>query len=164
MKSVLALLICASLIGCASNNIQAQSAAEKYAQEHMPLVEQGKLKRSDYYIGFYDAVASQPDYTTGDILKVINNQIKAALDYEANKITKEEYESHRRNAIAQHQKIQSDYQLKIEQINASRPVEPTYIYQPPVINYTPMQTIPQIRSPQQTNCTTYGNQVSCTTY
>lgn len=151
MKRISILALIFALMSCATPSAQ-RHPADIYSSQNKSLAESGQLKWSDYYIGLYDSMQSKPSYTTGDELIVINGLIDSSYDLESNKITKPEFESKRREARAKFMKIDSDFQLKRQEIEAQRPV----VVQPP--------PTPYIRKPQTTNCNTYGNNTTCTTY
>ena len=165
MKKLILLILISALISC-STTPPIKSAQTIYGESNFPLVETGQMKWSDYYIGLYESIASQPNYTTGDILKVIDSQIDAAKDYEGNKITKEAFESKRRKARAELYRIDSEYELKMQTIEASNAKQPEpepykykYKYKPIEYDY---QLTTQKR-PITTRCNTYGNNTTCTT-
>ena len=151
MKILILLPLIFTIISCVTNP-PIENAATNYSNVNKPLLDSGQLGWSDYYIGLYDAIASQPTYTTGDELKLINSLIDTAKDYEQNKISQDVFESKRRETRAALAKIQSDYQLKIHEIDASRQR-----------NSEPYTYIPTYRKSTTTNCNTYGNNTTCTT-
>ena len=138
-----------------------RTSSELYFDNNIALVESGQMKWSDFYIGIFNAFSSQTSYAKGDILKLVNSLISAAKDYEANKITKDDFESKQREAEATLAKIESDYQLKLDEIEASKP--PPAVYQNTVKESDPLANWPMMKSPKRTTCTTYGNQTTCET-
>jgi hypothetical protein len=150
------------LTGCATAHNQAASPSSLYAQKYHSKAQSGDMKWSDYYKGLYANVNTERNLTTGDELMVLNGLIGAAQDYEDNKITLDQFESKRREAQATLTKAASDYSLKQAEIEASRPAPEPYVYQAPIrAKRPPLETF---KAPRQTNCSTYGNQTSCTTY
>lgn len=153
MKLILIFALMLALSSCATVQPASKSNAEIYSERNYPLLESGQMKYSDYYIGMYNSFESQPNYVTGEYLSVFNGLINNATDFESGKMTKEEFASKRREAKANLWKIDSDYQLKRQEIEAQRPVQP-----PPYIPYV------RKSHPTTTNCNTYGNNTTCTTY
>jgi hypothetical protein len=164
MKKITALLVTVLLIGCAStaNNQYTLSPSKQYSESNYPKVQSGEMKWSDYYKGLYESVSTERNLTTGDELLTLNGLIGYAQDYEANKITKDQFDSKRREAQANLTKLASDYKLKQAEIEASKPAPEPYQYQTPIRKSRP--TPPAVQMPRTTNCSTYGNQTNCTTY
>lgn len=164
MKNIIALLAISLLIGCASttNKQYAKSPSDQYYKSYYPKVQSGEMKWSDYYKGLYEKVSTERNLTTGDELLTLNDLIGSAIDYESNKITKDQFDSKRREAQAHLTKVASDYQLKQSEIEASRPAPEPYAYKPYIRESRPLP--PRVQMPRTTNCSTYGNQTNCTTY
>jgi hypothetical protein len=164
MKKLIALLATVVLIGCAStaNNQYNLSPSKQYSEANYPKVQSGEMKWSDYYKGLYERVSTERNLTTGDELLTLNGLIGYAQDYEASKITKDQFDSKRREAQANLTKVASDYQLKQAEIEASKPAPEPYQYQTPIRKSRPIQ--PAAQMPRTTNCSTWGNQTNCTTY
>jgi hypothetical protein len=164
MKSTIALFVIALITGCAgiSNNQYAIAPSKQYSDANYPKVQSGEMKWSEFYKGLYEKVSTERNLTTGDELLVLNNLIGAAQEYEANKISKDQFDSKRREGQAHLTKVASDYQLKQAEIEASLPAPEPYVYQAPVRAKRP--PLESFKAPRQTNCSTYGNQTNCTTY
>ena len=164
MKKTIIALGLMVLSGCATFDeprIQ-QSANQTYVINNKPLAERGEIKWSDYYKGLYDTVNTEPRPTKGEFLLIVNDLIDSALSYENNKITKDEFASIRRRSGAMVEKINDDYEMKMQEIEAFKPApkpkpqvvviekEKQYDYQLPI--------------PKTTNCYRNGNNTTCTTY
>jgi uncharacterized protein YceK len=164
MRKLLTALVIMLIAGCANipSNHYALSPSKQYSEANYPKVQSGEMKWSAYYKGLYESVSTERTLTTGDELLTLNGLIGHAQDYEANKITKDQFDSRRREAQANLTKIASDYQLKQAEIEASRPAPEPYQYQTPIRKSRPLPN--QVQMPRQTNCSTYGNQTNCTTY
>jgi hypothetical protein len=163
MKTKIALLLTVFMIGCAStaNNQYALSPSKQYSEANYPKVQAGEMKWSEYYKGLYESVSTERTLTTGDELLTLNGLIGYAQDYEDNKITKDQFDSKRREAQANLTKVASDYQLKQAEIEASKPAPEPSGYKPYIRKSRPL---PPMQTPRTTNCSTYGNQTNCTTY
>jgi hypothetical protein len=163
LKIILALLALTTLLGCATpRNEVAISPSKQFSEANYPKVQSGEMKWSDYYKGLYESVSTERNLTTGDELLTLNGLIGYAQDYEANKITKDQFDSKRREAQANLTKVASDYQLKQAEIEASKPAPEPYQYQTPIRKSRSIP--PAAQMPRTTNCSTYGNQTNCTTY
>jgi hypothetical protein len=164
MKKFIALLTTVLIIGCAStaNNQYAITPSKQYSDANYPKVQSGEMKWSDYYKGLYEKVSTERNLTTGDELLALNGLISSAQDYESNKISKDEFDSKRREAQANLTKVASDYQLKQQEIQASKPAPEPYAYKPYIRETRPLP--PPVQMPRTTNCSTWGNQTNCTTY
>jgi di/tripeptidase len=164
MKTTLILFLAIMAIGCAStsNKQYVTSPSKQYSEANYPKVQTGEMKWSDYYKGLYDKVSMERNLTTGDELLALNGLIDTARDYEANKITKDQFESKRREVQANLTKMASDYQLKQAEIQASQPAPEPSGYKPYIRKSRPLP--PPVQMPRTTNCSTWGNQTSCTTY
>src|SRR5450830_375595 len=97
MKLVFICFLVLFFVGCAQ--IQ-QHEASSYVSTNKPLAESGSMKWSDYYKGLYEKVAQIKVNGTGQQLMLINNMISISLDYEAGKITKEQFDAATRDARA----------------------------------------------------------------
>jgi hypothetical protein len=162
MKTILYVLALLTLVGCASKPAYQQSAADSYAKANKAKIDNGTMLWSDYYKGIYDAEVSQPKLTTGAFLLVLNDLIDKATDYESGKITEDTFASARREAKGKFMQIDSEYALKAQQIEATSQPNQPYAYKPYIRKSRPA---PQpANMPTTTNCSTYGNQTSCTTY
>jgi hypothetical protein len=140
------LLILALLLSGCATNLQKPSAFQIYAESNFTRAESGEMKWSDYYLGAYEKLRLESSKNTGNQLIIFNELIDTAKAYEAGAITKDQFESKRREARGKLQQLDSDSQIvKDESIF-------TYPYPPA---YTP---------PRATTCTSSGGQTFCTTY
>lgn len=144
MKIVLIVIL--FLVGCATSPNTAMSPAKVYGQANMPLAESGKIKWSDYYLGMYEKLLTESGTNTGNQLIIFNDLIDTAKAYEAGLITKDKFESKRREARGK---------LKQLEINAQVENEPSIFSAPQPPANTPRQS---------TTCTSSGGQIFCTTY
>ena len=161
MKTIITCLFIFAINGCATQQ-PAQLASTQYSNQNKELVKSGAMKWSDYYKGLYDAISKDNLATNGEVMLVMNDLINAALKFESSKITADEFDNEKRIGRAKIAKIDSDYMIKMQQIQASRPAPEPYVYRPYIQRSQPLpRPIPRT---QQTNCQTYGNQTSCTTY
>lgn len=140
------LLILAMLLsGCATNQNK-PSAFQIYGESNFNRAESGEIKWSDYYLGAYEKLRLESGRNTGNQLIIFNELIDTAKSYEAGTITKDQFDSKRRDAKGKLQQLDSDSRIvKDESIF-------TYPYPPA---YTP---------PRATSCTTSGGQTFCATY
>lgn len=94
------LLLAFLLAGCgAVEQRQAVRHAETYIADKKPMAERGELAWSEYYKGLYNFLmwANAP----GDTLGRVNEMTRVAQDYEAGKITKDEFDYRRRAVQAE---------------------------------------------------------------
>jgi hypothetical protein len=140
------LLILALLISGCATNYAIISPSKQYGQSNMPLAESGRIKWSDYYLGYYDKLRLESNKNTGNELIIFNELIDAAKEYEAGTINKDKFESKRRDARGRLQQLESDNQLTKEDSIFNYPYPPAY------------------NPPRTTNCTTSGGQTFCSTY
>ena len=143
MKTFFILVLLIS--GCA-NNQTILSPSNQYGQTNMPLAESGKIKWSDYYLGMYEKLLTESGTNTGNQLIIFNDLIDTAKAYEAGLITKDKFESKRREARGKLKQLEINTQVENEPSIFSAP-------QPPA--NTPRQS---------TTCTSSGGQIFCTTY
>ena len=97
-KLIFTALVAVLLGGCASPQVK---AVNEYAKSNLPLAKSGEIKWSDYYKGVYDrllSVESRPG--RAENLEAANLLIDGALMYENGQITKDQFESFQRAAIA----------------------------------------------------------------
>jgi hypothetical protein len=140
------LLILALLIsGCATNQSK-HTLAEKYASANLPLANAGELKWSQYYLGLYKKLELESYINTGNQLVICNELIDISKSYEADLITKEQFESKRRDALGRLKQLEAKTKIEKEPSIFSIPYGPAY---------TP---------PRATSCTTSGGQTFCATY
>ena len=140
------LLILALIISGCTTNQAIMSPSKQYGQSNMPLAESGRIKWSDYYLGYYDKLRLESNKNTGNELIIFNELIDAAKSFEDGFLTKDQFESKRRDARGRLQQLESDSRITKE--------ESIFIYPYPPA-YTP---------PRTTSCTTSGGQTFCTTY
>lgn len=97
-KAVLTTILIFSIAGCATPENPRTANYRNYIEKNRPLVEQGKLKWSDYYMGLYSAAIDSraPSY----VLSQINSLIAHAQNYEAGKTSSEQFAYQRREAQA----------------------------------------------------------------
>lgn len=126
----------------------------------------GEALWSSFYLEAYSRLgALPPGIGKADTMDYYNRLIPAARDYEAGKITKEQFFDVRRfmqveqqKKAAARQEMQADANREAaRQILMMRAMTPAPVFQP-----LPMP--PAVRSPTQTNCQRLGNEVNCTTY
>jgi hypothetical protein len=161
MRALITFLVIVTLAGCATAPRYQPTAADKYAEKNYTLAESGQMKWSDYYIGLYDNVSKEPGPMGGEQLVVLSGLIDRSKDLENGKISQEEFDSVRRVAKGRFLQIESEHQMKMKQIEASRPAPEPYVYQAPIRK---SRTLPPVQMPRTTNCSTWGNQTNCTTY
>lgn len=143
MKTLLILVLLIS--GCATLNTSV-SPSESYANANLPLAKKGELKWSEYYLGLYKKLELESYINTGNQLVTCNELIDISKSYEASEITKDQFESKRRNALGRLKQLEGKTKIENEPSIFSIPYGPAY---------TP---------PRTTNCTTSGGQTFCTTY
>jgi hypothetical protein len=140
------LLILALLLsGCATLNTN-MSPSESYAKVNRPLAIAGKLKWSDYYLGLYKKLQTESYMNTGNQLVICNELIDTAKELESGKLTQDQFESKRRDALGRLKQLEANAQIENEPSIFSIPYGPAY---------TP---------PRATTCTSSGGQTFCTTY
>lgn len=140
------LLILALLLsGCATNQ-QKPSAFQIYAESNFARAESGEMKWSDYYLGAYEKLRLESSKNTGNQLIIFNELIDTAKAYEAGAITKDQFESKRRDARGKLKQLEANAQIENEPSIFAIPYGPAY---------TP---------PRATTCTSSGGQTFCTTY
>ncbi|PPC95213.1 MAG: hypothetical protein CTY33_00205 [Methylotenera sp.] len=161
MKIIFALLAVITISSCATHSAP-RSLVNDFHHANFAKVESGQMKWSDYYLGIYENIKSQPSPTSGSQMLVVNGMIDSALEYETGKIDKDAFMSKRRSANAELTQIDADYQTKLVEIQASRPTPEPYAYRPYIRDTRP--ALETFKAPRQTNCSTYSNQTSCTTY
>lgn len=161
MKKILIVLFFLGLSGCATLEEPQKSLTAQYLDDNWNAVKSGSMKHSDYYKGAYEAMTHEDFATKGQYLLVFNDMINTALKLESNKITKEEFDSVLRESNAKLSVIDSEYNLKMQEIEASKP--PPAVYQNTVKESDPLANWPMMKSPKRTTCTTYGNQTTCET-
>lgn len=84
------------LVGCTTTN-----AVNEYVIKNKPLVEQGLMKWSDYYKGAFDQTMNSNVVNKGRTMGRLNVLIQAAQSYEANAISKDQFDYLRREAQAE---------------------------------------------------------------
>lgn len=160
MKKIIVCLILLLLSGCATLEEPQKSFTEQYQKNNWPLVQSGTMKYSDYYKGVYQAITKESFATRGQYLTVFNGLIDAALKHEDGKMSKNEFDSFRRESVAKFDIIDNDYNIKMQEIEASRPAP---VNQKPTLELAPMEPWPMMKSPKRTTCTTNGNVTECQT-
>lgn len=140
------LLLLALLIsGCATLNTNV-SPSESYATNNLPLAREGKIKWSEYYLGLYNKLQTESYLNTGNQLVICNELIDTSKEFEAGKLTKDQFESKRRDAIGRLKQLETNTKIENEPSIFAVPYGPAY---------TP---------PRATTCTSSGGQTFCTTY
>lgn len=162
MKKLAICLLLIALSGCAILEEQNQlSATQIYSNQYKPLVDNGEMTWSEYYKGLYNTVENDNSPIRGEFLIILNDLIDSALSYENKNINKEQFESSRRKAKANVDIINSRYEMRMQELEASRP--PPAVYQTTVKEADPLENWPMLKSPKNTRCTTYGNVTDCQT-
>lgn len=140
------LLILALLLsGCATLNTNI-SPSESYAKVNLPLAKTGQLKWSEYYLGLYKKLELESYINTGNQLVICNELIDTSKELEAGKLTQDQFESKRRNALGRLKQLEANTKIENEPSIFAIPYGPAY---------TP---------PRTTNCTSSGGQTFCSTY
>lgn len=139
------LIVALLLSGCATLNTNV-SPSESYATNNLPLAREGKIKWSDYYLGLYNKLQTESYLNTGNQLVICNELIDTSKEFEAGKLTKDQFESKRRDAIGRLKQLETNTKIENEPSIFAVPYGPAY---------TP---------PRSTSCTTSGGQTFCTTY
>lgn len=143
MKILLILVLLIS--GCATLNTSI-SPSESYAKHNLPSAKAGELKWSEFYLGLYKKLELESYINTGNQLVICNELIDISKSYEAGTITKEQFESKRRDALGRLKQLEAKTKIENEPSIFTIPYDPAYT------------------SPKVTNCTTSGGQIFCTTY
>jgi hypothetical protein len=140
------------------------SPVNEWVAVNHPLAVHGQMKWSEYYTQLFDQVAQSHVANKGTAMERANLMIQGAQKYEAGTMSKENFFAMQRMAQeweakeAEAQQRRSNMALgqalqNVGEMYKKAPI-PTY-NPPPVQSYT-------TKPPVQTNCTTYGNQISCT--
>lgn len=156
MKKLLLVCLISTLFGCAQMQYQ---HVNQYASTNLPLAKSGEMKWSDYYKGLFTEISKAGGDGSGDLMSITNTLIDASYAYENGKITKEQFESVQRAAMADGNKVSAQVQAN----NAQRA-------QAAYANYLRSQALqrqsqPVYQAPQmpiRTNCFTNGAYTNCT--
>lgn len=162
--SLAAVVLVASLVGCATT----LNPVDQYAGANRPLAEAGTLRWSEYYKGLYGIAATSNVPNKAPFMGRANAMIEAALAYEDQKISKDQFEHLRRQAqVAQVAEVETRTlearAAAIKLVNeeavrrnqeADRAYEQAY----------KMIVQPKATSTSTTSCNAgLGNQLNCTT-
>jgi len=153
MKRIIAGLFMAALAGCVT-------PIQQWADASLPLAEQGKMKWSEYYTRLFNEGLKSNISNKGPFLDRVNTMIQISLAYESGRISRQDFDSATRlNQAAQAVDDQSE-QMRTAAIwaGAMQNVSNAYKQAAPVPVFTPLPVSTQV----QTNCTTYGGQMNCT--
>jgi hypothetical protein len=149
------IILCLALGACANPTLTAYKAKvqaeQTYVSENMPRFKSGELKASDYYAGFY-ALATQPPVLPQDMpaIKASSAMIDAARDLEAGRISPQEFDKRRRDALNAGMEENNNIQAQQAAADEAR-------------RRLALQYFLQTR-PVTTNCRSWMNGASCTTY
>lgn len=155
IRNSLVLSIFLALVGCES------APHNQFADVNRPLAEQGKMKWSDYYQGLYDAALASNVPNKGQIMGRANSMIQAALAYEDRKISEQQFAYFRREVqAAQATDDQAEWSRRNAALAAMMKEASVKIEKN--ANENAYQIVQPART-TTTNCTSYGNQLNCTT-
>lgn len=155
MRKIIAIGAALILSACANPQQAAyqakQAAMMQQTQQDSAAVSAGAMKQSEYYARMYEMLSrppvSQMDYGA---MPGASRMIDVSRRYEAGLITKDDFDSAKRQTMI-------EYQGFIQQARAQAAAQAEANRQAAVSYY--LQT-----RPVTTNCTRYGNNVSCTGY
>lgn len=155
MKLRLSIVVLALLAGCAS-------PMQKYADSNLQLAEQGRLKWSEYYRGLYNAAANSSTQGRGVVMGRANAMIEVAQAYESQKITADQFAYFRREIQAAQAK--DDDAATSQRIAAAaaamRSMSESMARSTEQTSYKIVQPAPVTTT--NTNCSTFGGQLNCT--
>lgn len=143
------------IAGCATHQNDAYQAKQQSVialnQANSALVNSGQMKRSDYYIAFYDALSAPP---VGPLdvpaMKNAAHMIDVAKALEAGSITMDQYKSEQRA-------------VQISMQEASQQIQGQLAQQQEARKQAALATFLQTR-PRTTNCTGTAYSATCTSY
>lgn len=150
MKKLIMLFMVFFLCSCA--NMQNNNVS-KYAESNIKLAKAGEMKWSDYYKGLYDELSKINSNSKGEYLQLANTMIDASLDYENGKLTKDQFESIQRDAVAKGSMIDERSNAQARAASAQA-----------LDNYVRFQQMQRANMPHPVNCNSYrvGNNVNTT--
>lgn len=143
------------LVGCATTNV-----VNEYAIKNKPLAEQGLMKWSDYYKGAYDQTMNSNVTNKGRTMGRLNVLIQAAQSYEANAITKDQFDHLRREAQAANTIDNEDEERRrrLAMLEALKEMSAANARNNATSGY---QIVPPAKT-TRTNCNSLGGQFNCT--
>jgi len=161
-KTTLILILVSSVVlsGCAGMKGKAEVARiEEWASETAPKAQAGEIKWSSFYEQYYNNVRSAEGliYNQAAFLGVLDMMITASLDFEAGKITEQEFRAKGREGDILMTQSYEEVQARLAEMQAES-------LQRASQNLMQMQQQQQYQSPVQTNCLKTGNMVNCTSY
>jgi hypothetical protein len=151
MKLLASLFLVASLAGCAyAEHQQAVRHVHSYVADKRPMAERGDIKWSDYYKGLYNflSAANAPGATLGQA----NEMIRVAGNYEAGRISKEDFEYARRDADAKSRTAAQALAQEQAQLGAAQMVAGAQLMQAS----GPRVLAPQVVAPAPSNAGIVG--------
>ena len=156
------LVTCCILLGCAHSGVQ---EIEAWAVATRPQAERGEIKWSDYYREMFQRISRGPNLVgKAAAMERADVLASAALAFEKGEISRDDFESVRRQVAmsAQRDIEASNLAARAALASAIRNYAATrYAPTPSVTPSPPPAAVEQVRKPIQTNCTTFGPSTSC---
>lgn len=114
-KKITILFLCGIIAGCAAPRNPQADAYRSYIAVNKPLAEQGAMKWSDYYSQAYQHALPLQSPLKPVALEQFSKLIGHAKDYEAGKISKEQFEFYRREAQIAQSRAEQDLDFRMKQ-------------------------------------------------